>query len=128
MVGRKTRDPAASAAAPAAKAKVYEVRCPRCDVSFPPETRRCVHCGGKTGTARSGAARAVRPREFDESTDLASIAVGMDVDGQPIRTQPLIEDSEEETTSRGGWARSAMTLLWVAAAIGFSVLRACQEG
>ncbi len=128
MVGRKTRAEDSSPSAPAPRAKVYEVRCPRCDVSFPPETRRCVHCGGKTGQARSGVARAVRPAALGDSTDLPSIAVGMDVDGQPIRTQPLIEDSEEETTSRGGWARSAMTLLWVAAAIGFSALRACQEG
>lgn len=26
----------------------FEVRCPHCDVSFPVETRTCVHCGGKT--------------------------------------------------------------------------------
>lgn len=26
----------------------YEVRCPRCDVSFPVGTKVCVHCGGRT--------------------------------------------------------------------------------
>ncbi|MDG2049313.1 MAG: hypothetical protein P8M78_04040 [Myxococcota bacterium] len=125
MTGRKARSSAPSAAVP--KATVYEVRCPSCDVSFPPETRRCLHCGGRTD-ARSGFSRAARPPALDESTDLASISLGTDVDGQPIRTHPLVEASEEESTTRGGWARSALTLLWVAAAIGFSVLRACQEG
>ena len=32
------------------KSSPYEVRCPRCDVSFAPETRTCVHCGGPTGS------------------------------------------------------------------------------
>jgi len=31
------------------KASPYEVRCPRCDVSFPVGTRTCLHCGGATG-------------------------------------------------------------------------------
>jgi hypothetical protein len=31
------------------KTSPYEVRCPRCDVSFPTETRQCIHCGGPTG-------------------------------------------------------------------------------
>lgn len=29
----------------------YEVRCPRCEVTFPIETRTCFHCGGATGPA-----------------------------------------------------------------------------
>ena len=35
-----------------AEAHEFEVRCPSCDVSFPPETRSCLHCGGRTGPAR----------------------------------------------------------------------------
>ena len=27
----------------------YEVRCPSCRTSFPPETKRCIHCGGRLG-------------------------------------------------------------------------------
>lgn len=27
----------------------YEVRCARCQCSFAPETKRCVHCGGRLG-------------------------------------------------------------------------------
>jgi hypothetical protein len=27
----------------------YEVRCESCRTSFPPETKRCIHCGGPIG-------------------------------------------------------------------------------
>jgi hypothetical protein len=27
----------------------YEVRCASCNTSFPPETKRCIHCGGPLG-------------------------------------------------------------------------------
>ena len=27
----------------------YEVRCENCRTSFPPETKRCIHCGGRLG-------------------------------------------------------------------------------
>lgn len=30
------------------KTSPYEVRCPRCDVSFPVGQRKCIHCGGST--------------------------------------------------------------------------------
>ena len=33
------------------KSSPYEVRCLRCDVSFPVETKVCLHCGGRTSNA-----------------------------------------------------------------------------
>jgi hypothetical protein len=32
----------------------YEVRCPNCNTSFPPETKRCIHCGGPLGGGLRG--------------------------------------------------------------------------
>jgi hypothetical protein len=32
----------------------YEVRCPNCNTSFPPEAKRCVHCGGPLGGGLRG--------------------------------------------------------------------------
>lgn len=32
----------------------YEVRCPNCNTSFPPETKRCIHCGGPVGGGLRG--------------------------------------------------------------------------
>lgn len=60
--------------------------------------------------------------------ELADLSFGTDADGRPIRAQPLDESPEEESPGRSGWARSALTLLWIVAAIGFSAMRACQDG
>ena len=32
-----------------AESTFYEVRCENCKTSFPPETKRCIHCGGPLG-------------------------------------------------------------------------------
>ncbi len=32
-----------------AASNFYEVRCENCRTSFPPETKRCIHCGGPIG-------------------------------------------------------------------------------
>lgn len=47
--------------------RIVEVRCERCQSSFAPETRRCIHCGGRLGPARALGApppeqAALRPR------------------------------------------------------------------
>jgi len=34
----------------------YEVRCENCRTSFPPETKRCIHCGGRLGAGAAAAA------------------------------------------------------------------------
>ncbi len=48
---------------PRGKSSPYEVRCPRCDVSFPVETKTCIHCGGPTGEA-GGFLEAGDPSEY----------------------------------------------------------------
>ena len=53
-----------------ASSSAFEVWCPRCDVSFPVETKRCVHCGGattKTGRSRFDASAEPSNYESDES-------------------------------------------------------------
>jgi hypothetical protein len=34
---------------PRAQAQIYEVRCFRCNVSFPPDAKTCLHCGARLG-------------------------------------------------------------------------------
>ena len=34
----------------------YEVRCENCRTTFPPETKRCIHCGGRLGLGAGPAA------------------------------------------------------------------------
>jgi hypothetical protein len=57
-----------------AEPSYYEVRCPSCNTSFPPETKRCIHCGGPLGSgvgrwlaaARSGTSPAEEEQEEAE--------------------------------------------------------------
>jgi hypothetical protein len=81
----------------------YEVRCERCRTSFPPETKRCIHCGGPLG---GGLAAMLRPgRVPDEPGDEA-------------------EAGDEAVAVPG------RNLLWVVTAVlavGISLLRACME-
>lgn len=53
------------------KGSPYEVRCPRCDVSFPVETRICIHCGGPTGQPGP----ILRDERFDVAVRDHSVAV-----------------------------------------------------
>ena len=46
MAAKNDPDHAYETARPA---HLYEVRCLHCNVSFPPGTRRCLHCGERIG-------------------------------------------------------------------------------
>lgn len=86
----------------------FETRCPRCGVSYPVETRRCIHCGGPTARAAEVAPPGARLRRGS---------------GAP---PPAAEPGEEETAElqRTGLAR-AMGVLWLVLAIAASLYRAC---
>ncbi len=80
---------------------VYEVRCESCRTSFPPETKRCFHCGGPLGP---GLGRLLRPA-----------ALG---------AEEAEAEGGEILQSRG------RNLLWVVTAVlalGVSLLRSCLE-
>lgn len=82
----------------------YEVRCESCRTSFPPETKRCIHCGGPLGASALGWLRA---------------------GGTPGAPAPDEDDEEPVAASR---ARNILWAVTVALAIGMSVLRRCTEG
>ena len=114
----------------------YEVRCPRCNVSFPVQTKRCIHCGGKTGSAM------IEQQEFhqtivgqvsvSESTEhAAASASGGGYAASPFQPESrrgFEVDEDEETSGRPSILRSASTIMWIALAILFTVMRACQDG
>jgi hypothetical protein len=84
----------------------YEVRCHRCKVSFPVGTRRCLHCGGRTGAPSMG--EAASPRLL----------------GPPGPFDPGAVDEEEMETRRGP-LRVAMGVVWVLLALVLSFYRVC---
>lgn len=124
----------------------YEVRCFRCDVSFPVETRTCIHCGGATSAAsesagsapvfefgsRSGAENAPGWRGGENS--LRESMGG--VSDQPPPVDNLDERSSaspiSEPTSEPSVGRSILgsmgSLIWIALLIAFSLAgRMCGD-
>jgi len=76
---------------PSTQLQSYEVRCPRCDVSFPPETRICVHCGGRVGRGRIARVMGVEDPANRMGLDPASKPFAFDDDdiGEQRSRSPL---------------------------------------
>jgi len=54
-------------------ADAYEVRCHRCDCSFAPGTKRCLHCGERIGRpARIAGLEVLSGAEPEEETEVGS--------------------------------------------------------
>ena len=116
----------------------FEVRCPRCDVSFAAGNKRCIHCGGPTTKpARS----LIPPTDFVRTPGSGESSTGDQVmSARPIEPEsgglpPFagpFEVEEEEAPSGGGLGRSVIgsiaSLVWIAIVIAFSIFgRACGE-
>jgi hypothetical protein len=87
-----------------AASNFYEVRCENCRTTFPPETKRCIHCGGPLGD---------RPLRW--------LGPGAAPEGVPGTE----EDEEPVASSR---ARNVLWLVTVVLALLMSVLRNCMQG
>jgi hypothetical protein len=97
----------------------FETRCPRCKVSYPIETRRCVHCGGPTERP-AAAASAPRAPLRPAARPPGGAPAG------PIPPPPAVEEEadEEIQLQRRGFTRG-IGLLWVVLALAASIYRAC---
>jgi hypothetical protein len=90
-----------------AATEFYEIRCENCRTSFPPEAKRCIHCGGALG---SGLASLLSQRRT--------------AGGEPEFV--LEEEVEEQGVQTPG--RSLLWVITAAVAVGISMLRSCMEG
>ncbi|MGB0619093.1 MAG: hypothetical protein ACPGVZ_06420 [Myxococcota bacterium] len=142
---------------PRGKSSPYEVRCPRCDVSFPVETKTCIHCGGPTGEA-GGFLEAGEPAEYRtpiEPTDYttstaraepmpssADSPLGVLREAGILRDDSRAEATNARAEAENGRAyqedaqppsfvqtlmRSAGSFIWVLLLIAFSLSRSCGE-
>ncbi len=106
----------------------YEVRCPACNVSFPPEARRCLHCGGRT----------VRPGETGSPLrGLTFGPAGADSADGPFvplseaeRALPPMPETDAEI--EGGGRRTSLRfvtgLVWLLLALFMALTRNCGSG
>lgn len=109
-----------------AKAYEYEVRCGRCNVSFPKGTKKCLHCGGPTGPSH-GPGSSMRPGRLEALFDPREPEKGTHADDGFLRPSAVDEEPEQEVGRAGGLLRGAITVVWILLAIGFSIARACSE-
>jgi hypothetical protein len=84
----------------------WEVRCPRCRVSFPLGTRRCMHCGGAT----------VSPQVDEAFRRGPELPMGNETEAD--------SDEEAVVVARRGVGRGA-AVLWLAVAVAVSIYRSC---
>ncbi len=90
----------------------FEVRCPRCRVSFPLGTRSCLHCGGRTRKATSP------PQMLEMAVSTAEEA--------PL---PPVEGADErEESVRQSPFRMVTGFIWLALAVAGSMYRLCAAG
>ena len=106
-----------------------EVRCSRCRVSFPPEVKRCIHCGERTQRPQS--APALRRREERRLRELEPFIVGEPPPGggresAPRPLEPEVDEGELEHTGRGP-LRLISALVWILLALGGGLYRACNS-
>ncbi len=109
------------------KPAVYELRCPSCKTSAPPEMRRCIHCGGPLSATDGPLPTSDGPQRLrDLLGDDAQVFERTEDDtaliAEPIESSESGREAEEARPRRG--ARS-LGLLWLLMALAASLYRAC---
>ena len=90
----------------------YEAWCPHCRVTHPPETRTCIHCGGRVVRSRSEAAE----------------GPGLFAPRGPLGRVPDLEAEEApEVTRAARPLRIAVAVLWVLLALAGTLWQHCQN-
>ena len=109
----------------------YEIRCGNCQVSFPPGTKKCIHCGGRLG-GRPGSRTASRPPTLPptvrapQGEDFFPTAF----EGDPAAFEGLRPEAAEEpgaSTPRRA-IRVGVNLLWIVGAVLLTALQMCRGG
>lgn len=106
--------------------KAYEVWCHSCNVTFPPEQRRCLHCGGRLRPERPGR----RLREAGQG-ELVIPPMGFDQSFPMSEARPgaggSSEASVEEEPVRRSLIRAGMTVLWMVLLAAGYAWRSCSQ-
>ena len=101
----------------------YEVRCPRCDVSFPVETKRCMHCGGPT--VWPDQVEMVMAEPFGALDDAPLEFFANSTTPIPESVEGQFEAPEESTSVGRSLLRTLGGFVWIIVLIGFTMARSC---
>ena len=99
---------------------LYEVRCHRCNVSFPPGTRVCLHCGGRTGESRAPVAL-TDISTFERVGNEESLRMDPEAAGE-------MPADDEVGSARRTVLGTIMNMLWVVLLIGGYLFHTCSGG
>lgn len=118
----------------------YEVRCPRCQVSFPVETRKCIHCGGAIARSRNVQIEGTTglppaPSDFEpiepeaetpfKSGTPLSQAISESIHGPGPNERELdVEDEQPSVVRR--LISSLGGVIWIVLLIAFALARQCN--
>lgn len=118
---------------------VYEVRCTRCNVSFPVETKKCFHCGGPTG--RPGPFVSADPQGSGSIVDVFAAESPVQIGEGPLDASEQggsgsagewpnevgVEQQDESPSFVKSLLRSFGGFVWIALLIAFSLARSCGD-
>jgi hypothetical protein len=102
--------------------QTFEVRCERCNVSFPVGTKTCIHCGGRIDPHNTTETQ-IHLAGADAPAREARAARPIDVMADPF--EPDTEGAEEPMSVGRTLIRSLGGLIWVIVLIGFTLARSC---
>jgi len=102
----------------------YEVWCHACNVTFPPGTRVCLHCGGRTRSEPPRSRRGAREPEI-VLADARFAAGPQEMRGLELPGRS--DESAEEEPGRRSALRTAITVLWMILLIAGYAWRACSS-
>ena len=105
--------------------KVYEVRCSRCDVSFPVETRRCIHCGGPTGGPTGRADQILAIDSIGAAGEMSGKVFMEPTSAMPELDERGLEVAEESKSPVRSLIRSLGGFVWIIVLVGFTLARTC---
>lgn len=105
----------------------YEIRCGNCQVSFPPGTKKCIHCGGRLG-GRTASRPPTPPPTWRAQQGESFFPTALE--GDPAAFEEFRPEAAEEpdaSTPRRA-IRVGVNLLWIVGAVLLTVLQMCRGG
>lgn len=104
----------------------YEVMCPSCRVSYPPEQKRCIHCGGRT--ERSIVDIPDSSQEYAAAVGNVKYVPEPAGGGREMVFRPRDAGADEaESEPAGGMLRRLGGLVWILLFVILTVIRMCGE-
>ena len=97
-------------------AYLHEAWCPRCHVSHPPGTRRCLHCGGGV--------LPTRPGESLRGASATGSPAPMNVASAPV---DATDDEPAAAPAKLSPLKLGINVIWVALFVVVTVMRVCSE-